>query len=276
LIESGTRLAADLGADWVLSGELVVCGYRFPPLLGTDWIYEQPDLWLQRLCDLSAELDVVSFVSHPERDWASGRLFNSLFVIGRDGRLLGRQRKLRPLPVSEAWANRGELSEPIGVGELKVGLLICADAYAAEPALRFARRRGAAARLGCRLVAGPVGSARRVGGTDAREWIAVDRLQPHRPRRRVGPDRQRERHGGSGHEASHAAGGLVDIVHGRVRAHRRPPRFLRAGGHGSGRCDGGRRLRVASTVTRAGRGRLMSQHRGGTVAFDAAVGRPFC
>jgi predicted amidohydrolase len=137
LIESGTRLAAGLGAAWVVSGELVVPGYRFAPLLGTSWIGEQPDLWMRRLCELSAELRVVSFVSHPERDSASGRLFNSLFVIGRDGRLLGRQRKLRPTPISESWASGGDPGRPVLVDGLHVGLLVCADAYAAEPALHL-------------------------------------------------------------------------------------------------------------------------------------------
>jgi len=137
LIESGTRAAAGLGAEWIISGELVVCGYRFAPVLGTDWISEQPDLWMRRLAELNAELGVVSFVSHPERDSAGGRLFNSLFVIGRDGRLVGRQRKLRPTPVSEDWANPGELSQPIVVDGLGVGLLVCADAYSAEPAARL-------------------------------------------------------------------------------------------------------------------------------------------
>jgi 5-aminopentanamidase len=144
LIETGTRLAAALGADWVVSGELVVAGYRFAPLLGTEWIVEQPDRWLRRLCELTAELGVVSFVSQPERDGATGRLFNSLFVIGRDGRLLGRQRKLRPTPISEGWASRGELGRPVLVDGLGIGLLVCADAYAAEPALRL---RAAGARL---------------------------------------------------------------------------------------------------------------------------------
>jgi predicted amidohydrolase len=144
LIESGTRVAVGLDAEWIVSGELVVCGYRFAPVLGTDWIGEQPDLWMRRLCELGAELGVVSFVSHPERDSTSGRLFNSLFVIGRDGRLLGRQPKLHPTPVSEGWANCGEPGRPILVDGLKVGLLVCTDAYTAEPA---ARSRAAGAQL---------------------------------------------------------------------------------------------------------------------------------
>jgi len=30
--------AAGLGAEWIVSGELVVCGNRFAPVLGTEWI----------------------------------------------------------------------------------------------------------------------------------------------------------------------------------------------------------------------------------------------
>jgi 5-aminopentanamidase len=137
LIESSTRAAASFGADWVVSGELVVPGYRFAPLLGTKWIEEQPNLWMRRLAKLSADLRVVSFVSHPERDTASGRLFNSLFVIGSDGKLLGQQRKLHPTPGSEDWASAGELGNPVLVEGIQVGLLVCADAYAAQPARRL-------------------------------------------------------------------------------------------------------------------------------------------
>ena len=137
LIESGTRTAARFGADWVLSGELVVPGYRFAELIGTEWIAPQPDVWLGGLAQLTADLGVASFVSHPERDAASGRLFNTVFAIGRGGRILARQRKLHPTPGSEAWASAGELGHPVVVDGIRVGLLVCADAYTAQPALRL-------------------------------------------------------------------------------------------------------------------------------------------
>jgi 5-aminopentanamidase len=137
LIECGTRVAADLEADWVLSGELVVPGYRFEPRLGTKWIAEQPDRWMRRLARLSSDLGIVSFVSHPEREPVSGKLFNSLFVIGCNGRMLGRQRKLKPTPGSEDWASAGEPGRPIPVDGIKIGLLVCADAYQPLPALRL-------------------------------------------------------------------------------------------------------------------------------------------
>jgi 5-aminopentanamidase len=137
LVEAGTRLAADLGADWVISGELVVAGYRFPAVIGTDWIVPQPDPWMRRLAALSADLGVASFVSHPERDSVSGQLYNTLFAIGRDGRILGRQRKLHPIPGSEDWARPGHQGDPVIVDDFQVGLLVCADAYPRQPALRL-------------------------------------------------------------------------------------------------------------------------------------------
>src|SRR5918996_5782028 len=88
LIERATTVAADLGAEWVVSGELVVSGYRFHALIGTDWINSQPDRWMRRFAGLTASLGVVSVVSHPERDDGSGWLFNTLFIIGREGHVL--------------------------------------------------------------------------------------------------------------------------------------------------------------------------------------------
>jgi len=137
LIEYGTRVAIDSGADWVLSGELVVPGYRFEPLIGTNWIADQPDSWMRQLARLSSDSGVTSFVSHPERDAVTGKLFNSFFVIGRNGQILGRQRKLDPTPGSEDWASAGEPGRPIPVDGMKIGLLVCADAYKPLPALRL-------------------------------------------------------------------------------------------------------------------------------------------
>jgi 5-aminopentanamidase len=135
LLETGTALAAEMGAAWVVSGELVVSGYRFQPLLGTDWITSQPGVWMRRFAQLSASLGVVSIVSHPERD--NGKLFNTLFVIGRAGTVLGRHQKLHPTPGAEGWSSPGKPGAPVEVDGINVGLLICADAYRPEPALRL-------------------------------------------------------------------------------------------------------------------------------------------
>jgi omega-amidase len=137
LLERATTLAAGMGASWLVSGELVVSGYRFHPLIGTDWITSQPDPWMRRFAELTASLGVVSFVSHPERDTGSGKFFNTLFVIGREGNVLGRHQKLRPTAGAEDWSSPGKPGHPVEVDGISVGLLICADAYSPEPALRL-------------------------------------------------------------------------------------------------------------------------------------------
>jgi 5-aminopentanamidase len=137
LLEKATRLAADMGSAWVVSGELVVSGYRFQPLIGTDWITSQPDAWMRQFADLTATLGIVSIVSHPERSNGSGRLYNTLFIIGREGQILGRHQKLHPTPGAEEWSSPGKLGHPVEVDGISVGLLICADASPPEPALRL-------------------------------------------------------------------------------------------------------------------------------------------
>lgn len=137
MLERATTTAAEMGAAWVVSGELVVSGYRFDSLIGTDWITSQPDPWMRRFGELTAALGVVSFLNHPERENGSGKLFNTLFVIGREGRILGSHQKLRPTAGAEDWSSSGKPGDPVAVDGIKVGLLICADAYPPEPALRL-------------------------------------------------------------------------------------------------------------------------------------------
>ena len=79
--------------------------------LVTDWIRKQRDTWMAEFARLTGELGGVSFLSHPERG-CDGQLFNSMFVISRNGEIIGRQRKLHPTPVSEDWSSPGESGSP--------------------------------------------------------------------------------------------------------------------------------------------------------------------
>lgn len=129
LVETAVTTAAGLGADWVITPELCLCGYQFASCLGTDWIVPQPDPWMRHFCRLVARLRVTAFLSHPERDGHTGKLYNTVFVIAADGAILGRHRKVNVVPGAEAWASRGEQIAPIPVSPFTVGVLICADAY---------------------------------------------------------------------------------------------------------------------------------------------------
>jgi N-carbamoylputrescine amidase len=67
----------------------------------------------------------------PERDRDGQTFYNTVFVIGPTGEILGRYRKINTLRVgSEAWSTPGREASTIVVPPIgSVGLLICADAY---------------------------------------------------------------------------------------------------------------------------------------------------
>jgi len=129
LLESAVKAAAQEGANWVITPELWVSGYLFMNQIGTDWILPQPDEWMQGFCRLVEGLGLTVFLSHPERDRESDRLYNTLFVINRRGQIVGKHRKVRPLRGAEAWSSPGGEVDPVEVDRLKVGILVCADSY---------------------------------------------------------------------------------------------------------------------------------------------------
>ena len=129
LAERGLVRAAELGADWVITPELFITGYKFAEVIGTDWILPQPDPWMQGFCRQVANHGVTVFLSHPERDPDAGLMYNTVFVIGPDGNIIGRHRKVKALKGPEAWSSPGEEIAPIDCGGTAVGVVICADAY---------------------------------------------------------------------------------------------------------------------------------------------------
>lgn len=134
LAEQGLARAAGMGAQWVITPELFIAGYKFVADIGTDWILPQPDAWMQGFCRQVADCGVTAFLSHPERDAAAGLMYNTVFVIGPDGGIIGRHRKVKALRGPEAWSSPGAEIAPIAVpdgngGSVAVGVVICADAY---------------------------------------------------------------------------------------------------------------------------------------------------
>jgi 5-aminopentanamidase len=130
-IETAVVRAAQEGATWIITPELAVCGYTFADTLGTRWIRPQPDNWVSALCRQILRLRVTLFLSHPERDRKTDLLYNSLFVIAPDGRIVASHRKINTLRVgSESWSTPGDHAQPVEISPVgPVGLLICADAF---------------------------------------------------------------------------------------------------------------------------------------------------
>lgn len=134
MVERAVVTAAGMGANWIITPELCICGYSFADSIGTAWIKPQPDEWMTRFCGLVAQLNVTVFLSHPERDRETGKLYNTVFVVAPSGGIIGNHRKINTLPVgSESWSTPGNRAVPMSIPPYdRVGILICADAYPPE------------------------------------------------------------------------------------------------------------------------------------------------
>lgn len=142
-IEKAINEAVERGARWIVTPELCVSGYYFSDQIGTDWIKPQPDRWMNHLLEITKSKGLTLILSHPERDRKTGQLFNSVFVLDPDGKIIGRHRKIEIHPgPEEDWATPGSELVPIDVNGIKVGLLICADTWYPEKA-RVLRQKGA-------------------------------------------------------------------------------------------------------------------------------------
>src|SRR5262245_35070777 len=137
VIVEAIKHAAGIGAEWIVTPELAVCGLQFPRLIGTDWIKPQPDPWMQQVCQLVKDLKRTVFLACPERD--SDMLYNSVFVIDAHGEIVGKHRKINVASDSLSWSSPGSDVTPIECDGIKVGLLVCSDAYTSNiaRALRF-------------------------------------------------------------------------------------------------------------------------------------------
>src|SRR5262245_19580454 len=113
LLENAIDSATQVGAEWIVTPELCLPGYEFADIIGTGWVSSGPDL---SVCDVAASKKVTVFLGHPERDAQTGRLYNSVFVVGQDCDVLGIHRKTCVIPGVESWATRGEEASPVRVG----------------------------------------------------------------------------------------------------------------------------------------------------------------
>ncbi len=137
VIVEAIKHAAATGAEWIVTPELAVCGLQFAHIVGSDWIQPQPDFWMQQVCKLVKLLKRTVFLACPERD--GSRLYNTVFVIGPTGEILGKHRKINVVSDSLSWSSPGDRVVPIECDGIKVGVLICSDVYTSNiaRALKF-------------------------------------------------------------------------------------------------------------------------------------------
>ncbi|MBU8906822.1 carbon-nitrogen hydrolase family protein [Desertibacillus haloalkaliphilus] len=136
LIEKAINVAATKQAGWIVTPELATSGLQFTNVVGTDWINEQPDEWLTHLSKVVQQANATLFLGSAERS-STGHLYNSVYVIDRQGKVIGKQRKLSAI---DQWSSPGERIEPIEIDGIKTGIIICADAYPSEIASTLANK----------------------------------------------------------------------------------------------------------------------------------------
>jgi N-carbamoylputrescine amidase len=127
VIVEAIKHAAGKGAEWIVTSELSVCGLQFAHVVGADWIQPQPDPWMQQVCKLVRTLKRTVFLACPERE--GRRFYNSVFVIGPTGEIVGKHRKINVASDSLSWSSPGDRADPIECDGIKVGLPICSDVY---------------------------------------------------------------------------------------------------------------------------------------------------
>lgn len=130
LLQQAVTLAADAGAKWVVTPETALQGYFFTQKGRPFSIPVQPAPELQPLRELAAAHGLTVFLCCAEQDEVSGRYYNSCLVIGGDGEIIGRHRKMHSHGSgAEGWADKGMVLEPFSCREMTAGVLVCADAY---------------------------------------------------------------------------------------------------------------------------------------------------
>jgi predicted amidohydrolase len=124
-------------ADWIVTPELAETGYGFVKKIGTDWIENFPNNWVCKLSGIARSNRVTLFIGLAEKDSTTGKLHNSVAVIGQDGVIHGTYRKHRVVNgPAEKWAAPGQENNLFVVDGIPVGLLICADSYKTDIASR--------------------------------------------------------------------------------------------------------------------------------------------
>lgn len=143
LLHKSIGLAAEQGANCIVTPEMAVQGYFFAQQETTVSIPVQPDQSLQPIRQLAIKHKLTMFLGCAEQDIATGKYYNSCLVIGPEGSILGSHRKIRTHGVAaEAWVTAGDKLEPVACPEMKVGILICSDSYHVDNA-RVLKDKGA-------------------------------------------------------------------------------------------------------------------------------------
>jgi predicted amidohydrolase len=131
MIEDAVLEASRRGARIIVGPELLLSGYGFRDVIGTDWIAWEQAAVFAWAGELARRARACLVLGLPEASATGPELYNSLVVFGPDGAPLGQHRKINVLRIgAESWSAPGAGGTAVslqGIG--RVGLFICADMY---------------------------------------------------------------------------------------------------------------------------------------------------
>lgn len=143
MLQSAVTLAAEKGANWIITPETALQGYFFAEEESEINVLVQPEPSLKDLIQLVVRHKITLFLGCAEKDAYTGNLYNSCIVIGPNGNVLGRHRKTKSHKKgSEAWLTEGDRFEPIPCPEMNAGVMVCADSWFVDNAIAL-RSKGA-------------------------------------------------------------------------------------------------------------------------------------
>ena len=127
-LELTARAAAAQGAALLLCPECWLCGYNIGAAAAS--LAESPDgPAATRIADIARRSDITIAYGYAERGDRDGQVYNSVQVIGTQGRPLSHYRKTHLFGSAERAVFRpgSGFTEPFALGNLRIGLLICYD-----------------------------------------------------------------------------------------------------------------------------------------------------
>ena len=135
LLQHAITIAAEEGANWIITPETALQGYFFTQKGRPFSISVQPATIVQPIRQLAVTYGLTIFLCCAEQEDTTELCYNSCLVIGGDGEIIGRHRKMYSHGSgAEGWASKGIVLEPFSCKEMTAGVLVCADSYFEENA----------------------------------------------------------------------------------------------------------------------------------------------
>lgn len=128
-IITGIKKAKEFGANWVVTPETAVQGYHFAHKGRLNEVPNFIEDLINPIMNAANENSVNVFAGCASKD-KKGALKNSCFYINEKGEIAAVHDKKRV--IVDKWAEAGDRDDVFYCGEIKTGLLICADIYKEE------------------------------------------------------------------------------------------------------------------------------------------------